>query len=700
MRKVKKTTDGGDMRKILLLVMFLAFSLILQAKTLKVVLDDNYPPYSFFGSSGKPMGICVDLWKKWEEVTGVKVDLIFTNWENAIPMVEHEKADVVDEIFYTAKRAKELDFTRPYDTVKTRIFFDKRLSGITNDIATLKGFDIGVKSGDYDAAYLAEHGIRKLSYYPSYSSLVRAAKEGNVHIFVMDDPCAFYYLSKYGILRDFRYTKPLFVSKLYRAVKKGNEETLNLVEKGFSEIPRAYVESVMNKWKGQMFVSNVWQEWWLLAVVALIVGGITVVFFVWNRVLSLMVKKKTKQLEEERIKLEEEKKKLKKEMEKSMESKERAAELSERLNEVTQHLYELNEKMMKIVKLISEFSPFSDEKEFAKNILDLALRFIPEADGGSVSIVEDDKWKYLALVGDYDIEKLMGLNLKAEWMLRTDKVEVIDRIIDRDKDLMPPEVLEAFKKYSKRRIFRSIVAPIQINGKYTGNIFLDAYEDVDFSPESKHLMEMLGNLSSAFFTIKRINTIELEHQRELLREIVVLVESSIPNVRGHSERVATLCESIGKKMGLSTNDTKDLKWCGILHDIGFVGISSDIHKKLADPNGFSEDESDILKTHSVLGEFILSFSTLPKRYAVVIRAHHENYDGTGYPDGLKGEDIPLFSRIIMVVNAFDEMVNIRKEDPKFALEKIKSGSGTLYDPQVVKSALKVFSEFISKLRPR
>ncbi len=673
------------MKKSGLLVVIFVLSVIVQAKTLRVVLDDSYPPYSFYSSSGEPMGICVELWKRWEKVTGIKVDLILTNWKNAIPMVENGKADVVDEIFYSQKRAEKLSFTSAYDTIKTRIFFDKRLSGITTDLSTLKGFDVGVKVGDYDATYLLEHGVKKLSYYPSYAALVKAAKDKKIHIFIMDSSCAFYYLSKYGLLNDFKYTSPLFTSKLYRAVKSGNERTLNLVENGFSRISPSFVESTMKKWKGQEYTFHFWQAWGLFLTIGLLIGAVAGALFVWNRLLLFTIKKKTKQLEEE--------------MERSLKSEKEVAKLTEKLRGITEHLYELNENMTKMVNLVSQFSPFSDEKEFAQQVLELAVKLVPEADGGSISIMEGDRWKYLALVGDYDFEKMMNLNLRAEWMWKVSKVEVVDNVLEKDRNVMPKEALEKLEKYFKGKIFKSLVVPIKINGRYAGNIFLDAYKDIDdFSAESKHLMEMLGELSSAFFTIKKVNVLEIETQRELLREIVVLEEASLSFMRGHSERVAQFSESIGREMGLSWQDLEELKWCAIFHDIGFIGIPTHIRQKLVGFSDFSEDDFDILKTHSLFGESILSFSTLPKRYQDVVRAHHENYDGSGYPDGLRGEEIPLFSRIIMVANVFDEKVNIAKVDPEVVIEKIERGSGTIYDPRVVKHAVKVFREFASKLR--
>ncbi len=663
---------------ILLIILFA----YVNAETLKVVIDNNYPPYSFLNSSGQVMGICVDLWKKWEEVTGVKVQLIAVDWDKAIPMVESGKADVVDEIFYTKQRAQKLDYTEAYDKINTTVFFDKRLSGITSNLETLKGFRVGVKSGDYDATYLLKHGIDKLSYYPSYSQLVKAAVEGKIHIFVMDEPCGFYYLSKLNALDKFKHSQPLYTSNIYRAVKKGNVKILDLVQNGFSKIPPSYVKKTMKKWKGSLQNPPAWENFKVIVIAAVIIVALMIIFTVWNRLLAFAVKKKI-----EEIKLE---------AQRTKREKTKVAELSENLREVTEHLYKLNEKMSKMTKLISELSPFLNEKEFAKDVLNVALQFVPEADGGSFSIVKNGKWEFLAVSDNYDSTILNNLDLKAEWMYKVDKLEVINYILVKDEEIIPFEFAKKIAEIPKKKIVKSLVVPIKINGKYAGNFFLDAFEDGEFSEESKYMMEIFGKLVSSFFTIKRVNSLELEHQKELLKKITDLLEDNNPKSRGHSERVGIIACKIGKNLSLNDEEVEDLKWCGFIHDIGFVGVKSELQTKL----DLFEEEVDLKKMHPIIGELIIDTSTLPKRYKIAIKHHHENYDGSGYPDGLKGEEIPLFSRIIAVANAFDELVKFKGISPKEAVEEIKRESGKTFDPEIVKAAVPVFEDFISKLRKK
>jgi len=176
-------------RRLILLVMLGLFGVNGIAATLpdsiRVVLDDNYPPYIFRDSSGQVQGVLKDLWGLWQQRTGVTVDLQPMDWGKARATMESGKADVIDTIFETEERRKIYDFSRPYATIEVPIFFHKSISGIT-DANSLKGFSVGVKDGDACIDYLAAHGISEFKRYPSYESQVRAAIRQEIRILCID----------------------------------------------------------------------------------------------------------------------------------------------------------------------------------------------------------------------------------------------------------------------------------------------------------------------------------------------------------------------------------------------------------------------------------------------------------------------------------------------------------------------------------
>lgn len=159
---------------------------------------------------------------------------------------------------------------------------------------------------------------------------------------------------------------------------------------------------------------------------------------------------------------------------------------------------------------------------------------------------------------------------------------------------------------------------------------------------------------------------------------------------GHSKRVSRAGLLIGLDMGLPHDELTKIKWAGLLHDIGKLGIS---RKLLDKPGPLTPEEYEIMKQHSVLTREILEMITDFKDIAVMASADHERYDGLGYPDGLKGEEVSVGARIITLVDAFDAMTSDRSYRRAMsvdeACDEVKKNSGTQFDPQVVRCALPI-----------
>ena len=153
---------------------------------------------------------------------------------------------------------------------------------------------------------------------------------------------------------------------------------------------------------------------------------------------------------------------------------------------------------------------------------------------------------------------------------------------------------------------------------------------------------------------------------------------------GHTARVAKYSIGIGKFYGLSKSQLKELKMAADLHDIGKIGVKEGIINK---PGALSETEYSSIKDHVEMGEKILRPIQFVRHMLPWIRAHHEKWDGTGYPDGLVGEDIPLEGRILALADAFDAMTSKRSYNNPMtfeqALNRIKESSGKHFDPKVV-----------------
>ena len=175
--------------------------------------------------------------------------------------------------------------------------------------------------------------------------------------------------------------------------------------------------------------------------------------------------------------------------------------------------------------------------------------------------------------------------------------------------------------------------------------------------------------------------------------VTMIGETRDPYTAGHQQRVTRLALAIAEQMQLPLEQREGLRVAGQLHDIGKISVPSDILNK---PGKLSEGEMLIIKGHSRVSYDILKDIEFPWPVAGIVYQHHERLDGSGYPQGLKGEEILIEARILAVADVVEAMASHRPYRPalgiKAALKEITDHSGSLYDPDVVDSCLKLFNE--------
>lgn len=180
---------------------------------------------------------------------------------------------------------------------------------------------------------------------------------------------------------------------------------------------------------------------------------------------------------------------------------------------------------------------------------------------------------------------------------------------------------------------------------------------------------------------------------ETMATFVGFVDAKDPYTAGHSERVAQYTKMIAKKLGYSEDDSLQAYYCGILHDTGKIYISENVLNK---PGKLTADEFEIIKTHTTTGHEILKNLTSVPLAAAAARHHHERYDGTGYPDQIKGDEIPEIARIICVADAFDAMNSNRVYRNALTkdqiIEQLTVHSGTQFDPRMTEIFLELLKE--------
>jgi putative nucleotidyltransferase with HDIG domain len=199
-----------------------------------------------------------------------------------------------------------------------------------------------------------------------------------------------------------------------------------------------------------------------------------------------------------------------------------------------------------------------------------------------------------------------------------------------------------------------------------------------------------------------VTTIEQNYINTLI-SLNMILEAKHPYTKGHTNRVVELCIGLGRELGISSGELQDLREGAMLHDIGKLAISDTILNK---PGPLSEQEMEIIRQHPVIGDNIIRPIRFLQHCRPVVRHHHERWDGHGYPDGLKGEDIHLFARICTIADTVDAMASARSYRAALTFPEIYDqllmGSGTQFDENLVRIMLAMVErgEVASIARPR
>lgn len=183
-----------------------------------------------------------------------------------------------------------------------------------------------------------------------------------------------------------------------------------------------------------------------------------------------------------------------------------------------------------------------------------------------------------------------------------------------------------------------------------------------------------------------------------VKAMVNALEAKSSWTRGHSERVTAFAQEIAYEMKLEESARKEVIMGSLLHDIGKIGTYGTILDKDSE---LTEQEFEDIKLHPVKGAEILRGITQFENIALIVRHHHEEVDGTGYPDGLKGAQIPMGARIVYVADAFDAMTEERPYRPGMGMERaaeeLLANAGTQFDPVVVQAWLSVLERQKARL---
>ncbi|MBO6137259.1 MAG: response regulator [Lachnospiraceae bacterium] len=216
----------------------------------------------------------------------------------------------------------------------------------------------------------------------------------------------------------------------------------------------------------------------------------------------------------------------------------------------------------------------------------------------------------------------------------------------------------------------------------------------------RHTLELIRLQTSLEHEVEIKTQEVVAHQKriermstQIIQALSGAVDAKDTYTNGHSTRVAEYAKEIARRLGLSEQEQDNIYIMGLLHDVGKIGVSDSIINK---PAKLTEEEYEEIKNHPVLGARILKNISEFPGLVTGARWHHERYDGKGYPDGLKGEDIPAEARIIAVADAYDAMTSRRSYRDVLPQEKVRleiaGGRGTQFDPEYADIILAMIDE--------
>ncbi len=360
------------------------------------------------------------------------------------------------------------------------------------------------------------------------------------------------------------------------------------------------------------------------------------------------------------------------------EQDEMAEELSQSFEDL--YLYSRIATNIKTLRLSS-----SMQKNLAEEILktmqvDLAFIMMPERQESNVYICNPEQ-----SVKIRDQESFINGLLNA---IPPDAPSMADNyFIVKDSSTNP--------EYSKLHVhpFRFLVVRIHHEGSFFGWLGIISFnlKGVLRRSELRLLISVANQLAMVISNTDLFH--DLEHDAiSMIKSLVYALEAKDVYTRGHSERVRNLCTLMANRLELGMEEKSVLQWASILHDVGKIGVP----EKILNKDGLLDDEEyEIIKGHPAKGHAILLPLERLSGSLPGILHHHECYDGRGYPKGLKGEEIPLYARIIAIVDTFDAITSKRAyrsaRTPQNALAIIEEAAGTQFDPYLVSVFKEVFS---------
>jgi putative nucleotidyltransferase with HDIG domain len=374
------------------------------------------------------------------------------------------------------------------------------------------------------------------------------------------------------------------------------------------------------------------------------------------------------------------------------------AQLGEAFNDMTDSLRDRSEALTKKVLELATLYEMSralgstlDMDELLGSVLDSALRIF-DLDMGYVALRDKE-------TGVLSVRAVRGASGAATDAVRS---SMSDWVVREGRPLIfnpdPTGGLGQVDTVTGARA--ALCVPLTSAEGTIGSITVGSADvDYRFNSDDVRLLSTIANhVAIAVGNIELFSSLQ-DAYLATVRSLAAAVDAKDTYTRGHSDRVATYAVLIAERLGVGHEQRVALEMAAYLHDIGKIGVAEEI---LLKPGKLTSDEMEQMRHHPLIGANILKPVAFPWAITPIVRHHHEHFDGTGYPAGLKGEEIPLLARILTAADSYEAMTADRPYrgglTAEAALEELRTCAGTQFDPRIVSLLVSIVTEEEAEIR--
>jgi putative nucleotidyltransferase with HDIG domain len=348
------------------------------------------------------------------------------------------------------------------------------------------------------------------------------------------------------------------------------------------------------------------------------------------------------------------------------------------INEGLRNSFEELTTLYRLVDIITESKTL---ERVLNSLMDMVTEII-SCEGAMLFLVDEKN-------GEPDVALKRNISKKNEAKINLQmKQKVIEWTLKKGKTIAMPDIDEDANDTDKTTF---VLVPLIAHDKPVGliDIISDTPEG-DITTKDLSLLTILAKQAALAIENVKLYESMKKDQISIIRALSSTVDAKDHHTSGHSLKVSEYSQKIAEALGMSERDIENIKYAALLHDIGKIGIPDEIIKK---PTRLTPEEFEIVRKHPVIGARIIKEIESLSPMVPIILHHHERFDGKGYPDGLKGEVIPIGARIVHAADAYDTMVSARAYKDmlpaELAVSELRKNAGTQFDPKVVETFITI-----------